>query len=68
MRARVYVRDCIENDPSMVVEMGSPPSAGDVLDSRTYGPCEVIEVVRTPEDRSQDALVVLRLRLPSESL
>ena len=66
MKARVYVRDCIENDPSILVEMGSPPSAGDLLDSRTYGPCEVIDVVRTPADRSQDALVVLQLRMPSE--
>ena len=66
MKARFYIRDCVENEPSMLVEMRSPPSTGDVLDSRTYGPCEVIDVVSTPTDRFQDAVVVLQLRTPGE--
>jgi len=52
----------------MLIEMHSAPAAGDLLDSRQYGPCEVVDVLATPFDRCQEAFVVLQMSSPFEAL
>jgi hypothetical protein len=64
MKARIYLNSEVAVKPSLLVEMRSAPAAGDLLDTELYGPCEVLEVVSTPADRHQDAVVLLRLSDP----
>jgi hypothetical protein len=64
MKARIYLHSEVAVQPSLLVEMRSEPAAGDLLDTELYGPCEVLEVVSTPTDRHQDAVVLLRLSDP----
>jgi hypothetical protein len=60
MRMRLYLNSGLETEPPILVEMRSPPETGDLFDSEQYGPCEVVDVISTPADRCQDALIVLR--------
>jgi hypothetical protein len=62
MKVRIFVRGFTDSTPSQLVKLHSAPVPGDLLDSPHYGPCDVVEVVPTPADRSQDALLLLQLR------
>jgi len=63
-RRAVKIRVCFEPnsgpDNFLLVQMRSAPSVGDLLDSPEYGPCEVVNVVSTPRDRIQDAVVLVQ--------
>jgi hypothetical protein len=67
MKTRVYVQEFLEAEP-MFIEMRSAPKKGDLLDSRRYGACEVVDVISTPSDPRQDALIRLQIRVPFELL
>jgi hypothetical protein len=60
MKARIYVHSS-DRDASLLLEMSRPPAEGDLLDTERWGPCEVVDVLRTPKDRCQDALVFIRI-------
>jgi hypothetical protein len=61
----LYAQEGPEPEPPLLCEMRSPPTAGDLLDTRRYGPCEVVDVVSTPADPNHDAVIHLKIRAPS---
>jgi hypothetical protein len=67
VKIRVYFEGDSDTETYLLVQMPSAPAVGDLLDSPRYGPCEVRDVLSTPTDRLQDAVVLLQLGTLPES-
>ena len=59
MKVRLQVLNGAD-DGRRVLELRTLPRVGELLESASYGTCEVVKVVHTPEVEEHEATIVLR--------
>jgi hypothetical protein len=60
MRVRLKFGAAERRGDTRFVEMAKLPRVGEQLVSGTFGTCEVVQVLRTPDSDDGDATVILR--------